>query len=135
MSAKRFLLLVAVGLLSACAFAKAAPHREKNPPESKAMVNIPLSEETRRLAAQCRRDPSDANREALKRQVRRDYDRYVAELRNKHKSNKNRRDQHRRTEMLINERDRRVEEIVNRLLTPRDSDEPGRRPKPPRKKR
>ena len=132
MFAKRSLLLVAAALLSATAFAKAAPHHEKKPSASKTAVQIPLSAETRRLAAECRRDPSPEKREALKEQVRRDYDRYVSELRNKPKSNKHRRDQHRRNEMLINERDRRVEAIVDRLLN--GPPEKGKKPRSPRKK-
>ena len=37
-----------------------------------------LNEETKRLIAACRRDPSEANRAALKAQVERNYDAVVA---------------------------------------------------------
>ena len=131
MIAKRLLLLVAAAMLSATAFAKAAPRREKKPPTSEVAVRIPLSAETRKFAAKCRRDPSDENREELKRLVRKDYDRYISELRNKHKTKGHRRDQHRFNEMMINERDIRVEKIVDHLL----NDPPEKAPKSPRKKK
>lgn len=131
MIAKRLLLLAAAGALSLTAFAKAAPRHEKKPPTSEAKVRIPLSGETRKFAAECRRDPSDEKREELKRRVRADYDRYIAELRNKPKKKGHRRDQHRFNEMMINERDIRVEKIVDHLL----NDPPERAPKPPRKKK
>ena len=133
MISKRCLLLIAAGMLSVgTVFAKAAPHRDK-PPMEKKEVRIPLSSETRRFAAECRRDPSDEKREELKRRVREDYDNYGAKLRNQPKSKKHRRDQHRRTEMLINERDKRVDEIVDHLLN--DPPEKEKRPRPPRKRR
>lgn len=134
MFAKKMLLLAAAGMLSLSVFAKAAPHRDK-PPMEKKEVRIPLSAETRKFAAECRRDPSDEKREELKRMVRKDYDRYVSELRNKPKSNKHRRDQHRRNEELIRDRDKRVDEIVERLLNPPPEGERDKRPKVPRKKR
>ena len=135
MFARKTLLLVAALLLSSgVAFAKAAPRRDKTPPE-KREVRIPLSAETKRLAAECRRDPSDEKREALKRQVRSDYDRYISELRNKPKTNKHRRDQHRFNEMMINERDQRIDKIVDRLLNGPPPGEKDKRPAPPRKKR
>ena len=130
-SAKRVLLLAAAVLLSAAAFAKAAPHHEKREGENPG--GIPLSKETRRLAAECRRDPSDGKREALKRQVRDDYDRHVSKLRNQPKSNKKRHEQHRRIEALIRDRDRKVDEIVDRLLS--GPPEKENKPRPPRKKR
>ena len=136
MFAKKILLLTAALLLSAgTVFAKAAPRRDKTPPE-KREVRVPLSAETKRLAAECRRDPSDEKREALKKQVRSDYDRFISELRNKPKTNKHRRDQHRFNEMMINERDQRIDKIVERLLNgpPEDDKKPGP-PRPPRKKR
>lgn len=134
MFVKKLLLLAAAGMLSASAFAKAAPHRDK-PPMEKKEVHIPLSAETKRLAAECRRDPSDEKREELKRRVKDDYDRYVSKLRNRPKSNKHRRDQHRVNEMLISERDKRVDEIVERLLDPPPPGERDKKPRPPRKKR
>lgn len=126
MIAKRFLLLVAAGMLSVTAFAKAAPHHDKRVEESPG--KIPLSKETLKFAAECRRDPSDEKREELKRRVRDDYDRYVAKLRNQPKSNKKRHEQHRRIEALLRDRDRKVDEIVDRLL----DGPPDQRPKPPR---
>ena len=133
MFAKKILLLVAALMLSSSAvFAKAAPRRDKNPPE-KREVRIPLSAETRRFAAECRRDPSDEKREELKRQVRRDYDRFISELRNKPKTRGHRRDQHRFNEMIINERDKRIEKIVDRLINgPPEND---KKPAPPHRKR
>ena len=128
---RKILLLAATGMLSVAAFAKAAPHHEKREVENPG--GIPLSKETRRLAAECRRDPSDEKREALKRQVRYDYDNYVSKLRNQPKSNKKRHEQHRRIEELLRDRDRRVEEIVNRLLD--GPPEKVKKPRPPRKKR
>jgi len=134
MFAKKLLVLAAVGALSVgTVFAKAAPRREKPPASDKIMVRIPLSVETKRLAAECRRDPSDEKREELKRMVRKDYDRYIAELRNKRKTKGHRRDQHRFNEMMINERDSRVDKIVDHLLN--DPPEKEKKPRPPRKKR
>ena len=134
MLVKKILLLVAAAMLSLTAFAKAAPRRDKKPPTSEVAVRIPLSEKTKRLAAECRRDPSDEKREELKRQVRRDYDRYVADLRNRPKTNKHRRDQHRFNEMMINERDKRVDKIVEYLLNPPPEGDRDEKPRPPRKK-
>jgi len=132
MFAKKMLLLVAALMLSAGAvFAKAAPRRDKKPPE-KREFRIPLSAETKRLAAECRREPSDEKREELKRQVRRDYDKFISELRNKPKTKGHRRDQHRFNEMMINERDQRVDKIVDRLLNGPPEDD--KKPAPPRKK-
>ena len=78
-----------------------------------------FSEETRRLAAVCRRDPSEENRAALKKQIGVDYDRFLKEQRAKLKKGRDRRSQEsRRLEAMSRDRDKYIERIMERMLDP-----------------
>ena len=100
----RFLLVLALMSLLGAVFAEAS---------HKSLHNFPLSGETLRAAAECRREPTEARREALRRHVARDFDRYVAEQRRKFKHHHVNRH---RLEKMLRERDRCIEETVSRLL-------------------
>jgi hypothetical protein len=80
-----------------------------------------FSEETRRLAGVCRRDPSEANRAALKKQIGVDYDRFLEEQRAKLKKGKRDRDGQdaaRRLEAMSRDRDKYIDRIMRRMLDP-----------------
>ena len=79
-----------------------------------------FGEETRRLAAVCRRDPSAENRAALKKQIGIDYDRFLKEQRAKIKKGRDRKSQEmlRRLDAMKRDRDKRIEEIMKRMLDP-----------------
>ena len=127
-----FVLLVAA--IFTFVAAEAAPHRDKRdrrPPDG---MRPKISEETRKLAAACRNDPSEENRAALKKQIGADYDRFLEEQRAKIKDGKHDRksqDARRRLDMVTRDRDKRIEQIMNRLLNPQDrpDDRPSKGPK------
>ena len=77
-----------------------------------------FSEETRKLAAACRRDPSKENRAALKKQIGVDYDRFLKEQRDKlKKGHGGRKSQDsRRLDAMKRDRDKRIEAIMDRML-------------------
>ena len=78
-----------------------------------------FSEETRRLAAVCRRDPSKENRAALKKQIGVDYDRFLKEQRDKLKKGRGGRSQEsRRLDAMKRDRDKYIERIMERMLDP-----------------
>ena len=79
-----------------------------------------FSEETRKLAAACRRDPSKENRAALKKQIGVDYDRFLKEQRDKlKKGHGGRKSQDsRRLDAMKRDRDKRIEAIMKRMLDP-----------------
>jgi hypothetical protein len=79
-----------------------------------------FSEETRQLAAACRRDPSEENRAALKRQIGIDYDRFLKEQRAKLKKGRDHRSQDavRRLDAMKRDRDKYIERIMDRMLDP-----------------
>ena len=68
----------------------------------------------------CRRDPSEANRAALKKQIGIDYDRFLEEQRAKlKKGTRDRRSQEaRRLDAMKRDRDKRIEAIMKRMLDP-----------------
>ena len=110
---------------------EAAPRRGKRDEGARPQI----SEEARKLAAVCRRDPSEANRDALKRQIGADYDRFLEQLRAKLKSGKHDRksqEARRRLEAMTRDRDKRVEQIMRRMLEPqeRPAERPGKDRKP-----
>ena len=128
-------------LLAAAIFAsvaaEAAPHRDKRDRRPPDAPRPQISEETRKLAAACRRDPNEENRAALKRQIGVDYDRFLEDMRAKIKGGKHDRksqEARRRLEALTRDRDKRIEEIMRRMLNPQDR--PGdRTPKSPKRHR
>ena len=76
---------IVMGILSATAFAQDAPRREVNPDAKLHRFSTTvekerpqLDEETKRLIAAYRRDPTDANRAALRAKVAANYDAVVA---------------------------------------------------------
>ena len=79
-----------------------------------------FSEETRKLAAACRRDPSKENRAALKKQIGVDYDRFLEEQRAKLKKGKGGRksQESRRLDAMKHDRAKRIEAIMERMLDP-----------------
>jgi len=78
-----------------------------------------FSEETRRLAAVCRRDPSKENRAALKKQIGIDYDRFLKEQRAKLKKGRGGKNQEsRRLDAMKRDRDKYIERIMDRMLDP-----------------
>ena len=92
--------------------------RDRRPPDG---MRPQFSEETRRLVGVCRRDPSEANRAALKKQIGIDYDRFLEEQRAKLKKGKrDRKSQEaaRRLEAMKRDRDKRIEAIMKRMLDP-----------------
>ena len=92
-----------------------------------------FGEETRRLVAVCRRDPSEENRAALKRQIGVDYDRFLKEQRAKlKKGRRDRRSQEmgRRLDAMKRDRDKYIERIMERMLDPQTR--PGNRDRRPR---
>ena len=129
-----FTLILLVAAIFVSVAAEAAPRRDKRdhrPPDG---LRPQISEETRKLAAACRRDPSEENRAALKRQIGIDYDRFLEDMRAKIKGGKHDRksqEARRRLEALTRDRDKRIEEIMRRMLDPQDrpGDRPGKGPK------
>lgn len=130
--------LFTFALLAAAIFAsvaaEAAPHRDKRDRRPPDVPRPQISEEVRKLAAICRRDPSEENRAALKRQIGVDYDRFLEDMRARIKGGKHDRksqEMRRRLESLSRDRDKRIEEIMRRLLNPQDrpGDRPGKGPK------
>ena len=81
-----------------------------------------FSEETRRLAAVCRREPTEENRAALKKQIGIDLDRFLEEQRAKfRKGNSARKGQGaRRPDAMKRDRDKRIEAIMKRMLDPQN---------------
>ena len=79
-----------------------------------------FSEETRRLAAVCRREPTEENRAALKKQIGIDLDRCLEEQRATfRKGNGTRKGQGaRRPDAMKRDRDKRIEAIMARMLDP-----------------
>ena len=120
MSMKKVLLLAVAGVLSATVVsAKPLSPREKRNLEKKISESFPVSSEARRLAAEYRRNPSSEARDALRRQVRKDYTQYVNDLRDNVKPALNSRHYHYRRKNLArmtHNRDRIVDEIVRRLI-------------------
>ena len=85
-----------------------------------------LNEETRRLIAACRRDPSEANRAALKKQIERNYDAVVARKKAKlEELKRTARDRSKVDEMqeivdeMLRDRDLRVENSLRRFTDQR----------------
>ena len=149
---RKILFLAAALMLSAgVVCAKPPPTRVKRKLEKEIPDRVPLSAETRRLAAEYRRKPSDEARDALRRQVRKDYTEFVNKVRDKIKPDPrphHRHHQHKAIARMTHNRDRIVDEIVRRLIagdakevaidTGSDDDEPetpAPKPKDPKKKK
>ena len=115
-----FTLILLVAAIFVSVAAEAAPRRDKRdhrPPDG---LRPQISEETRKLAAACRRDPSEENRAALKKQIGIDYDRFLEEQRAKLKKGKGGRKspESRRLDAMKRDRDKRIEAIMKRMLDP-----------------
>ena len=121
MLARKILFLVAAVMLSAgVVCAKPPPTRVKRQLEKEIPDRVPVSAEARRLAAEYRRNPSDEARDALRRQVRKDYTEFVNKLRSKIKPDPrphHRHYQRKAVERMTHNRDRIVDEIVRRLIS------------------
>jgi len=131
-------LVVIAGMSGSAEAAQRWDKRNRKPLDGGARIQY--SDETRRLAATCRSDRSQANVNALKKQVGIDYDRYVSEQLAKLKNEKNDKktnDKRRRIEALKRNRTRRIEQIVKRMLDPQgpdggDRDGQKKKKRPPR---
>ena len=121
--------------LSVAALPVSAAHHENRNYKHVDPARIKWSAESRRLAEVCRRDPSPENRAALRRQLERDFDRFVDSFRAKLKPGKLSHEQRRRLDDLLRERDRTVNAEMRRLLEGAVPGDRGKKPKPPRKSR
>lgn len=120
-SKRLFLLVLSAAALFASVAAEAAVHRDKRDRRPPSVHRPHLSEETRKLAAVCRRDPSEENRSALRKKIEVDYDRFLEEQRAKIKDGKHDRkhqEARRRLNAMVRDRKKRVDEIMRRLLNP-----------------
>ena len=127
MFTKRTVPLIAAVALAVAAAAPAGAHHETHAHTHLDPSRVPWSGESRRLAEVCRRDPSEENRAALRRQLERDFDRFIADQRAKLKPGKKHHDQRHRLESLTRERERVINAEMHRLLDGRD-----KKPRPPR---
>ena len=121
--------------LAVAAAPVAAAHHENRNYKHLDPARIQWSRESRRLAEVCRRDPSSENRAALRRQLERDFDRFVDNHRAKLKPGKLSHEQRRRLDDLVRERDRTVNAEMRRLLEGANPDRHDKKPKPPRRPR
>ena len=116
-----FTVVLLIAMIFVSVAAEAAPHRDKRdrrPPDG---LRPQISEETRKLAAACRRDPSEENRDALRKQIGIDYDRFLEEQRAKLKKGKRDRksqEMSRRLDAMKRDRDKYIERIMERMLDP-----------------
>ena len=85
-----------------------------------------LNEETRQLISAYRRNPSEANREALRKQVEKNYDQVIArkkakleELKKTARHDFKIREMEKIVEEVVNDRDRRIEQSMKRFTDPR----------------
>ena len=126
------ILIIAAAVIVLAGSAEAAPRRAN--PEAKLhrfsttieKERPQLNEETKRLIAAYRRDPSEANRAALKAQVERNYDAVVARKKAKlEELKRTARDRYKVEEMqnivdeMLRDRDQRVENSMRRFTDSR----------------
>ena len=122
-----------IALAGTINIAEGAPRRQANPDAKLHRYSTTiekerpqLNEETRRLIAAYRRDPSEANRAALKKQVERNYDAVVARKKAKlEELKRTARDKYKVEEMqnivdeMLRDRDQRVENSMRRFTDQR----------------
>ena len=129
----RFFYLAVTGVVAGIGFVAEAAPRQSNPEAKLHRYSTTiekerpqLNEETKRLIAACRRDPSEENLAALRKQVERNYDAIVARKKAKLEDLKRTaRDKYKVEEMqnivdeMLRDREQRIENTMRRFTDPR----------------
>lgn len=135
MFAKKFAFPAAVLAVVVAAAPVGASHHEHHNQAHLDPARVSWSGESRRLADECRRDPSVENRAALRRQLERDFDRFIAGQRAKLKPGKKHNEARRRIDTMIRERERTINAAIRLLVDGQEPSHRDKKPKPSRKSR